>query len=217
MFHRARSVFVVLGAALLCAGWMSATTLTTQCVTTATGCWQNSSYITGSPTELNFNTISNVDYPSGTTLSSTANSSIVFPITGPSSGPGELAGNTSSTKELVGGYIDIAMPTGGENAILLSLAGTGTITVTLSDGSVLSGSQGFFGFSVSHDVTWADITTTGSSVALNDFYYATSALTQDAGGGNPQPVPEATTLTLTCAGFLIALGGGRKLFLRRFV
>ncbi|MBV9612442.1 MAG: hypothetical protein JO091_08210 [Acidobacteriaceae bacterium] len=163
---------------------------------------------------MNFNPIGNTSYPSGITLSAIGSPSTTFAITGPSSGPGELTGSTSPTKELTGGYIDIAMPTGGENAILLSLAGSGSITVTLSDGSVLTSSPGFFGFSISHDVTSADITTTGGTVTLNDFYFANSALTQDPPGS---PVAETGTVTLTCAGLLILLGTGRKLIVRNAI
>ena len=183
-----------------------ATTLTTTCYNTggcANGVWNSSAFITGSSTELNFTTITNATYTSGTTtLTPSGNSSLVFTISGPG-----LTGN-SSFGELIAPSLHIVAPATGETAMALYVTSSGSITVVASDGSTINGSSGWFGFSASHPINSFAITTTASSVAFRDFFFANSSLPQDQASA---PTPEAATLIMSCGGLLILFGAVRNL------
>lgn len=212
-------IAAILGALSLCVTHAGAAGITTTCWNSGgcqSGNWDSSTFISGSPTELNFaGTIQSTEYPNGTTLPSKASSSIIFTFTGPTSGSYELTGNETAGT-LSGGFLDIDTPASGENAVLLALTGSGTITVTLSDGTSLSGSAGVFGFATSDLFNTIDVTTTGSEVTLTDFYYGTSSLTQDGQGNQDPPAPsaEGATAALTLGGLLLLLASGRKLVFR---
>lgn len=195
-------------AALFCAAFAGATPITTTSFST----WESD--LTGSPTEMNFSPISNQTYPSGINLAAVGDPTTVFSLTGPTSEPGELTGNTAGGKTLTGSYIDFAMPSGGESAVVFALtSNSGTITVTLSDGTVMTDPNGVFGFVLNDSITSATITTTGSSVSLSDFFFGTSPLPQDP----PTATVEASTFLLTCGGFLVLFGTGRKLYFKNAV
>ena len=218
--HRSlRSTLLTIAAGIfITAAQATATTIT---ATTFPG-WKSA--LTGSPTDLNFQTVSYTSYNTslGITLAAMGNPSIGFTFTGPDgsgwalqgtsyNGYVGLAGSTDS-----GAAIKVTMPSGGENAILLSVASTsGTpLTLTLSDGESFTVSGGLFGMSISHTITWLSLSTTaGSQAIIDDFLYGTSSLTQDGNGGgsqNPATTPEGATAILVAAGALILIGVRRK-------
>lgn len=185
---------------------VSATSITTSSYAT----WKSSTYITGSPTELNFTTIANANYPSGDILYPTGNSSLAFTFTG--SG---LKGN-SGNGSLSASSITLTMPGVGENAFLFGLLGSTPFTLTLSDNESFTvtnpGSTPLFGIALSTEITSLTITTTsGSQVGVNDFFFATSALPQDTGNPSvPSTASEGATVVLTSGGLLIFFGARRK-------
>lgn len=188
----------------------------TTITTTTLNSWKAT--LTGSQTELNLTAIQSTSYntSSGITLSAVGNSSIDFVFTGPDNGSYKLTGNANNGT-LTGasdgtGYINAATPSGGETAILLGIGCTGTcagstpLTLLLSDGESFSISSGLFGLSISHPITWAQLSTTSSSAAvLTDFWYGTSDLAPDP----PQTVEGATAI-LIGGGLLVIFGWRRK-------
>lgn len=136
-----RSLYGILGSVLLfAAAHASATTITT----TSFNTWKTS-FITGSPTQLNFYPINSTSYntATGITLSPTG-SSLPFVFTGPDNGSYSLTGDPYG-KALrgaagAGAYINIALPTGGENAFFLGAGATASnpATLLLSDGGTFS-------------------------------------------------------------------------------
>lgn len=184
--------------------------------TTDFNTWKTSSYITGSPTELNFYPINNTSYntAAGITLSPTG-SSLPFVFTGPNNGGFTLTGDGYS-KALLGGSnsgasINISLPTGGENAVFLAVSATTSkpATVVFSDGEMFSVTSTLFGAALSHPVSWISISTiSGSQPYINDFLFGTSALPQDGAGG--PSTPEPGTLLLCLSGGAMVYFGARR-------
>jgi len=169
------------------------------------------------PTSGTFNTAAGITFHS-------TNPAASFVYSGPDNSTWQLTAGfyTSSGHNFLSlfgasdgkGNITITMPTGGENAFLLSLATTAStpITVTLSDGQSFNPAAGVFGLSISHDINWLTVSTTsGSQAVIDDFYFGNSTLTQDV-TQQPAPVPENATFALIGGGLLILIGGRRKLF-----
>lgn len=215
MYSR-RSLAALLLALLGIAGPAAATSVTSTSysgwLTTVTG---------GASVDIFGNVTNNQSYDtsSGVSLSNSSYPSSTFVFTGPDTayqsgwnlttrayqGINSLYGPTDGV-----GNITVTMPSGGENAIMLSLATTGnsTITLKLSDGETFTPSAGIFGVSISHDISWLTLSTTnGSAVIIDDFRYGNSNLTQD-----PAPSLEASTVLMIGGGLLVMLGGRRKLF-----
>lgn len=190
-------------------GSAPATTVTT----TSFSAWQSD--LTGSPTLVDFSGLQN-----GASYSTSAGFSAnpgPFVFTGPDGGSYNLHAY-GTTPYLQGpsdgtGYINVAMPSGGENAIFVKLATTGAtqLTLTLSDGEILTPAAGMFGLSISHDITWLQVSTTnGSSPEFYWAYYGASNLTQDGGGQTQQPAAEVATIFLLGGGLLILFGSQKK-------
>ena len=189
-----------------------ATTITTTNFNT----WKTSTFITGSSTELNFIAINSTSYntSAGITLSPSG-SSLPFVFTGPNNGSYSLTGDPYGKALMgaanAGAYINIALPTGGENAFFLGVSATPShpTTLTLSDGEVFSLTSNLFGVALSQPVSWMRLSVApGSQAYVNDFLFGTSALPQDTMGGAATPEPASILL---CTGGALALFGlGRK-------
>ncbi|MGA8025679.1 MAG: hypothetical protein WB992_00940 [Bryobacteraceae bacterium] len=214
-----RLLTVLLGAGALAVAQADATTITTTSYST----WASSTYTAaGSQFELNFSPIQNISYDTSTgiILYGITHSNVGFDFTGPDNGGYNLTGSTSGTTSLKGasdgvGTIYVAAPSGGANALLLGIGGTGStpLTLTFSDGESFSGlSPGsLFGFSISHSITWLTLSTaSGSQPIIDDFYYGASSLPPD-----PPPTIEGATFALVGGGLLILFGSRRRL-LRKF-
>ena len=181
----------------------------------------------GSAIELNLTAISssgNYSTASGKTLVPSSGPAYPFVFTGPDNGPFQLTGGTLpvSGRNIVGlfgpsdskGNITVTLPSGGENAFLLTLGTTSasTATITLSDGEIFkipvaANAFNFFGASMSHDVTWLSIAMPGQPM-IDDFYFAKSQLAQDQ---QAAPTAECSTLVLIGGGLLGLFAAGRKL------
>lgn len=194
---------------LLAVGQAVATTITS----TSYSAW--TAGLTGSPTELNFSQIhpgTTYNTSSGITLNAIGNNSIGFGFTGPDNGSYSLVGYSyGNITSLKGGSdtsasIHIATPLGGDNALLLGLASTGStpINLALSDGESFTITTSLFGLSISHPITWLTLTTTaGSAIIVDDFYYGSSSLPQDEAS-------EGATMAMCGGGLLILFGSIRK-------
>jgi hypothetical protein len=153
-----------------------------------------------------------------------------FTVTGPDGSGSNLSvhffpvgdgfeGGSDSNAQLV---ITPSAGSGTNNAFLLALRTTSDsssfnnqpVTITLSDGETATTTGPLFGFSLTHPISSITLSTvSGSHVVLYDFFYGTSALTQDAqgNGGAQTPAAEGATLIMTVGGFFILFGAGRKL------
>jgi hypothetical protein len=204
---------------LLTAGLAPATTITS----TTFQSWKAS--LTGAPTDTDFSPVQFRSYntAAGLNLSAAGNSSVLFGFTGPDNGGFQLSGTTYNGLVGLAGSADsgaginVAMPSSGENAILLSVGSTSgtSLTVTLSDGETFSISSGLFGLSISHPITSLLLSTSpGSQAVIDDLWYGSSSLTQDQTGGSPvgdpATAPEGATLLLMAGGSLILFGARRK-------
>lgn len=212
----------ILPALLLFVAPAGATTITSS---TFAG-WKGT--LSAAPTEANFSSISYSSYSTsqGITLTPSGNSSMGFAITGPDGAKWSLTGvNYSGFVSLEGGSdssaeVAIGMPSGGVNGILLSLAtlNNDSMTVNLSDGETFTASKGLLGFSISHPISWMNVSTVaGDNVVLDDLWYGSSSLTQDGtggsgdgGSGGSSPAPEAATLLLAAGGLFILFGAIRR-------
>jgi hypothetical protein len=172
--------------------------------------------LTGSPVEADFTAVQfrNYNTSAGLVLAAIGNPSVGFTFTGPDNGSYSLTGTTYNGVTGLAGSSDagaalqVTMPASGENAILLSIGSTsGTpLTLAFSDGETFSSNGGLLGFSISHTISWLQVTTTsGSQAVINDFWFGNSSLAQDATG-----VPEGRTLLLMSGGLLILAGAGRR-------
>ena len=187
--------------------------------TTSFNTWKT--FLTGSPTELNFNGISMTSYStsSGITLMPAGMPLAGFGFTGPDGAGYSLTGATyNSFISLEGGSdgnatILVATPASGENAILLGVGSTGGagLTVTLSDGESFTLAAGLWGISISHTITSLTLSTSaGSRAVIDDFWFGTSNMAQDA---PTAPASEAATSILLGGGLMVLAGvGRRKLF-----
>lgn len=208
----------VLGYTLL-AGLLSipfqaaATTITTTSYTT----WDTSSYITGPTTLVDLTTLqAGLNYSNATGYTSNG-----YNFTGPDGSGYYLKTTTNGSYHgLIGasdgiGTIEVSMPSGGDNAFLFDAVciTCGTLDLTLSDGETFTVSNGQFGVSISHDITWFELgTSSGTQPFLEYVYFGTSSLTQDT---DTSPADEAATPVLVGGGLMILLGAGRKKLLKR--
>lgn len=214
-----------IGALALAASLTTAVSANATAITSTTySAWTAS--LTGSPSEANMSAISLTSYntASGLTLASTTDSTVAFTFTGPDNGGYAMTGTTfAGTKSLAGSSdagagLNVAMPTAGVNAFLLSVGTTGNtpLTLTLSDGETFALSSGLFGISISHPISSFLLTTSaGSEAVIDDFYYGVSDITQDptGGSGTPganEPVAEVATSLMMAGGFLFLFGAWRK-------
>jgi hypothetical protein len=199
---------------LLAAAHASATTITT----TSFSSWKTS-FITTSPTQLNFYPINSTSYNTATGITlSPAGSSLPFVFTGPDNGSYSLAGDPYGKALLgaadAGAYINIALPAGGGNAFFLGVGATAgaPATLMLSDGEIFSMTSTNFGVALSQSVSWMRLSAApGSQAFINDFLFGTSALPPDTAGGPATPEPASIFLCL-CGGGIVFLGSYRKLF-----
>jgi hypothetical protein len=164
----------------------------------------------GTPTQLNFYPINSTSYntASGITLSPSG-SSLPFVFTGVDSSNYKLTGDGYGKALMgatdAGAYINIALPSGGENALFVGVGATASnpTTLLLSDGEIFSITSTNFGLALSQSVSW--IRLSGSQPFINDFLFGTSVLPQDAVGGPTTPEPASFFLCL-CGGGLILSG-----------
>jgi hypothetical protein len=218
---RSRILSFAIGATLLAAGQAGATSVTS----TTFSSWKTT--LTGSPSEANFSVIQFTSYntAAGLTLPTIGNSSVGTTVTGPDNGGYQMTGIDYQNRYTslagsadAGAGLDISLPNGGVNAFLLSVASTGgtPLTLTLSDGETFTISSGIFGISISHSVSSLLLTTSsGSQAVLDDFWYGTSNLTQDASSGSggsssPAPVAEVASSLMIAGGFLFIFGAWRR-------
>jgi hypothetical protein len=208
---------------ILFSGYAAATSITN----TNFNNWKET--ITGSPTEANFSfSYTTYNTSQGITLNAIGNSSVSFVVTGPDNSTYKLTGTSfNGTNALEGSTdsgagINIAMPTGGENAMLFGLGDTisgSTLTLAFSDGesfqvSTPSNSTSYlFGISISHPVSSVLITSSSGAPVLDDFWYGVSNLTQDSGGSSQQdttPTAECATALMMAGGLFVLFGAKRK-------
>ncbi|HEY7307354.1 MAG TPA: hypothetical protein VH601_24735 [Bryobacteraceae bacterium] len=191
--------------------------IATTVTTTSYSVWKNG--LTGNPIELDFTKVKNVSYntATGITLLPLQGPALPFLITGPDkTGYSLVGGFYGSTVSLFGasdgtGYIRVDLPSGGENAILLSLATqpSASLTVMLSDQQIFTVSNGLFGLLLSHDITWLTISTVNhSQPVLDDFFFGNSTLAQDQ--INQSGSAEAAPALMIGGGLLILFGARRR-------
>jgi len=190
-----------------------ATTITTTSYST----WDTSAYITGSTTVVDLTTLqAGLNYSNAAGYTSKG-----FNFTGPDGASYSLSSQTEgSVTGLLGasdgtGSIEVAMPGTGNSAMLFdtSCITCGTLSVTLSDNETFSVSNGQFGLSISHPITWFKVSTSsGTRPFLEYVYFGTSSLTQDT---DVSPANEAATPVLLGGGLVILAGAVRKKWLRR--
>jgi hypothetical protein len=218
--------------ALLCAAPHASATAITY---TSYSSWVSN--VTGA-IELNFSGVSQsgtYSTSAGKTLVPLSGPPLSFVFTGPLSTSGDyLVGGSYGSSNLVSlfgpksgtGTIAVALPSAGENALLIGLGNNGgsnsAFTITLSDGNsytatVASAAQAFFGISISHTVTSLTISSGSSQAVVDDFWFASSKLAQDATGNQQASSPsvECSTLILIGSG-LVGLVIGRRRLAGRF-
>ncbi|HLH03408.1 MAG TPA: hypothetical protein VKX25_11595 [Bryobacteraceae bacterium] len=187
--------------------------------------------VTGS-TELNFNGLTlygSYNTSAGKTLQPLTGTALPFVFTGPTlSGAYQLTANDFGPYNALSffgpangnGTITIAMPTGGVNAVFLGLGTTGSsgpITVALSDGETFTvnaspNTYAFLGLSISHTINWITVASPNQP-NLNDFFFASSKLTQDPTQTQAQaPASECATFFLMGGSLVILAGARRRLF-----
>lgn len=221
-----RSYFLAL--ALVLAGVSAHNATATAITSTTYGGW--TAGLSGSATEANVGAISFTSYndAAGLTLTAIGNSSLGFTFTGPDNGLYQMGGSTLNGYPALAGSTDagaglnIAMPSMGVNAFLLSIGTSGgtPISVVLSDGETFVTSAGLFGVSISHPISSLLLTTSaGSAILINDFYFGASNLTQDpiggdgsgsTGGGDVTPSAEVATWVMMAGGGLFLFGAVRR-------
>ena len=186
--------------------------------TTSYSTWNTSAYITGSTSVVDLTTLqAGINYSNA--LGYTSNG---FNFTGPDGASYVLSSQTEgSVNGLLGasdgsGVIEAAMPGTGNSAVLLDAKciTCSSFTLTLSDGETFSVSNGQFGLSISHPITWFELNTSaGNRPFLEYVYFGTSSLPQDS--GNPPQAKEAATFVLMGGGLMILIGAGRRSVIRR--
>lgn len=203
----------VLGFALLIALFTAFQGAATTITTTSYSTWNTPIYITGSTTLVDLTSLNaGLDYSNAAGYSSNG-----FNFTGPDGSGYFLKSETKpggGVNGLVGksdgiGTIQVSMPNAGNSAFLFDafcVSSCGTLSLTLSDGENFTVSNGQFGISISHDVTWFDLgTSSGTQPFLEYVYFGTSSLPQDAPAAS-----EAATPVLVGGGLMVLLGAGRK-------
>jgi hypothetical protein len=213
MGRRVHVLGATLGVAFLAGAFQAAATTITA---TSYSSWNTSTYITGSTTVVDLTTLqAGLNYSNA--MGYTSNG---FNFTGPDGASYVLTtayeANPNSNGLLGAsdgtGVIDVTMPGSGNSAFLFNaqcITCSG-LTLTLSDGETFSISNGQFGASISHNITWFKLnTTSGTRPFLEYVYFGTSALPQDA----PQ-AKEAATFVLIGGGLLTLAGAGRRSWMR---
>lgn len=190
-----------------------ATTITTTSYST----WDTSAYITGPTSVVDLTTLqAGLNY--STAAGYTANG---FNFTGPDGATYVLTSQTEgSYTGLLGasdgnGSIEVTMPGSGNSAVLFDsmCISCGTIRLTLSDNETFTVSNGQFGLSISHPITWFKLSTaSGSRPFLEYAYFGTSSLPADT---QLSPTSEAATPVLLGGGLIILAGAARRKWLRR--
>jgi hypothetical protein len=191
----------------------AATTITTTSYST----WNTSAYITGPTTLVDLTTLqAGINYSNASGYTSNG-----FNFTGPDGSSYVLSSQTEGgSTGLLGasdgtGVIDVAMPGTGDSAVLFdaSCISCGTLNLILSDNETFSVSNGQFGLSISHPITWFKVnTSSGQRPFMEYVYFGTSSLPQDT----QSPVAnEAATPVLLGGGLVILAGAVRKRWLRR--
>ena len=185
--------------------------------TTSYSVWNTPAYITGSTTVVDLTMLqAGLNY--STAAGYTSNG---FNFTGPDGASYVLSSQTEgNVTGLLGasdgsGSIEVAMPGTGNSAMLFdaSCVSCGSLSLTLSDNETFSISNGQFGLSISHPITWFKLSTSsGSRPFLEYAYFGTSSLTQDS---NLSPANEAATPVLLGGGLIILVGAVRRKWLRR--
>jgi hypothetical protein len=191
-----------------------ATTITT----TSYNTWNSSAYITGSTTLVDLTTLqAGLNYSNAMGYTNSG-----FNFTGPDASSYYLKSQTvNNYTGLIGasdgvGYIKVSMPGVGNSAVFFDAicVTCGSVSLTLSDGETFTVSNGQFGFSISHDITWLKLSdTSGTQPFLEYAYFGNSSLAQDA---DPPAASEAATPVLVGGGLMVLVGAGRKKLLRRF-
>jgi hypothetical protein len=191
----------------------AATTITTTSYST----WNTPAYITGSTTVVDLTTLqAGLNY--STAAGYTSNG---FNFTGPDSSSYVLSSQTEGGYTgLLGasdgiGNIEVALPGTGDSAMLFdaSCITCGTLSLTLSDGETFTISNGQFGLSISHPITWFKLgDNSGYRPFLEYAYFGTSSLPQDS---QVSAANEAATPVLLGGGLALLAGAVRKRWLRR--
>ena len=209
MYRKVPVLGFTLLAGVLLAFQAAATTITTTSYST----WSSPSYTMGSQTLVDLSSTS------GTYNNAAGYSSLGYSFTGPDGANWSLKSQVEGGHTgLIGasdgvGVIQVAMPNAGNNAFFFDAVceTCGTLSLTLSDGENFTVSNGQFGISISHDVTWFDLGTgSGTQPFLEYVYFGTSVLPQDS-----PTASEAATPVLVGGGLMVLLGAGRKKLLRR--
>lgn len=214
MCRKLRALEAPLLVCFLVGGFQAAATTIT---TTSYSAWNTSAYITGSTTVVDLTTLqAGLNYSNAAGYTSNG-----FNFTGPDGATYMLSSQTEgSITGLLGasdgtGGIDVAMPGSGNSAVLFdtSCISCGTVSLTLSDNETFTVSNGQFGLSISHPITWFKLSTTsGNRPFLEYAYFGTSSLAQDTG---LSPTSEAATPVLLGGGLIILAGAVRRRWLRR--
>jgi len=194
---------------------VAATTITT----TSYNTWDTSAYITGSTTVVDLTTLqAGINYSNA--LGYTSNG---FNFTGPDGSSYMLSSQTEGNMTgLLGpsdgvGSIEVTMPGTGDSALFFdaNCISCGTVSLMLSDNETFSLSNGKFGLSISHPITWFKVSTTsGYRPFLEYVYFGTSSLPQDT--TDVSPANEAATPVLLGGGLVILAGAVRRKWLRYF-
>ncbi|HEX3682407.1 MAG TPA: hypothetical protein VHU83_07675 [Bryobacteraceae bacterium] len=214
MWRKVRALGVTLLVCFLGGAFQAgATTITTTSYST----WNTATYITGSTTVVDLTTLqAGLNY--STAAGYTSNG---FNFTGPDGSSYVLSSQTE------GGYTGLLGPSDGSGSIKVALPGTGdsavlfdascitcgTLSLTLSDGETFTVSNGQFGLSISHPITWFKLgDNSGYRPFLEYAYFGTSSLPQDS---QVSAANEAATPVLLGGGLVILAGAVRKRWLRR--
>lgn len=180
--------------------------------------WDTSGYITGTPTGeidltgletgLYYDTIGGYS-SGGYTVTGPDGSSYWLKNVNINAGTHHwgLEGNSDGV-----GFVQLTIPGSGANAFLFDSyclnCGSSSLLLTLSDGETFTVPNGQFGLSISHDVTWFDLSAgSGANAFLDYAYFGNSSLLQD------QPTSaasEAATPVLVGGGLMVLVGAGRK-------
>lgn len=215
MCHKTRALGIALLVGFSGIGFKAAATTIT---TTSYSTWDTSAYITGSTTVVDLTTLQ-----AGNSYSNAAGyTSNGFTFTGPDGASYSLSSQTESNMTgLLGasdgiGSIEVTMPGTGDSALLFDAKciTCGALSLTLSDNETFSISNGQFGLSISHPITWFKVSTaSGYRPFLEYVYFGTSSLPQDS---QASVANEAATPVLLGGGLVLLAGAVRRKWLRHF-
>jgi hypothetical protein len=214
MYRKVQAIAITLLVGSVFGAFQAAATTITA---TSWSTWDTSAYITGSTTLVDLTTLqAGINYSNAAGYTSNG-----FNFTGPDGASYMLSSQTEgSVTGLLGpsdgvGSIDVAMPSSGNNAMFFdaSCITCGSLTLLLSDNESFTVSNGQFGLSISHDITWFKLSTSsGTRPFLEYVYFGTSSLPQD---GGVSAANEAATPVLLGGGLALLAGAIRKRWLKR--